>query len=337
LTFSEKRYKISSVRLVGDKMKRVDLTPEQLDEVIKYRQGGLSWLAIQKVTGISRRVAQRAYEQWEKARSVRELENVRVRVGEIEFGKHIDMLTRWAESLIDHLSLPKYPSFSTDANTYFFSIMEKDIARPSAEAIPKGNEDRSRERNIRLNKLLFESLKAHTADNIRWDSLADWMEGRDTCYRVFPGLKALAGESVRTTFNRFPDLDEWFVAGRKGIKVMPILEEGIRDVLWKGIISGEGDAHGFIRAENVELNKEEVLRITIGVRSLLQRDNREMDPSVADYCLGIMEELRDTNEVKEIKSAVEKMQGVVRELETALEPLVLRPHILWTRCRLCPA
>jgi len=31
------------------------------------------------------------------------------------------------------------------------------------------------------------------------------------------------------------------------------------------------------------------------------------------------------------------MQRVVGELEAALEPMMLRRHILWTRCRLCPA
>lgn len=318
-------------------MKRVDLTPEKLEDVIRHRQGGLSWLAVEKATGISRRVAQRSYEQWEKARSIRELQNVRVRVGEIQFQRHVDMLTRWAESLVDHLSLPEYPSFSADAGTYFSTMMEKDMAGPPAEETPRGKENRARERNIRQNRLLFESLKAHTADKFHWDSLADWMEGWDTCYRVFPGVAKLIGETVRATVSRFPDFDEWFITGRRANKPTQVLEEGIRDVLWKGIIQGVVDTAGLIQAENVEINKEAVLRITIGVRSLLQRDNREMDPSVTDYCRGIIDELRDKNEVKEIKSAVEKMQGVVGELEAALEPLVLRPHILWTRCRLCPA
>ena len=151
-------------------MKRVDLTPEQLENVIRHRQGGLSWLGIQNAAGISRRVAQRAYEQWERARSIRELENVRVKVGEIEFERHLDTLTRWAESLVDHLSLPEYPSFTTDAQTYFNKLMEKDIAPSPAEVmISPVSEDRARARNIRQNRLLFESIKEHTADIIRWD------------------------------------------------------------------------------------------------------------------------------------------------------------------------
>lgn len=319
-------------------MKRVDLTPEQLEDVIRYRQGGLSWLGIQNATGISRRVAQRSFEKWQKARSIRELENVRVKAGEAEFERHLDALTRWAESLVDYLSLPEYPGFSMDAGTYFFSLMEKDIAEPPAEVAATAREDRARARNIRRNKLLFESLKEHTADKIRWDLLTGWMEGWDSCYRVFPGLMTLAGEVTGTAFNRFPGFDEWFVAGRGQSSPLEILKEGILDVLWKAIVAGGvNTAADSIQSEKVELNEEEILRITVGLRNLFQRDNREMDPSVTSYCRGVIDELWNSGEAREMRSAVERMRGVVEELEAVLEPLVLRPLILRTRCKICPA
>jgi hypothetical protein len=81
----------------------------------------------------------------------------------------------------------------------------------------------------------------------------------------------------------------------------------------------------------------ELLHITIGGRSLLQRENREMDPSLVDLCWRIINELWGRDDTKEVREAVDRMRGVVEELETALEPLLLRPHILRTRCRLCPA
>jgi len=319
-------------------MKRVDLTPEQLEDVIRYRQGGLSWLGIQNATGISRRVAQRSYEKWQKARSIRELENVRVKVGEVEFERHLDALSRWGESLVDHLSLPEYPDFSTDAGTYFFSLMEKDIPGPPGEEIFTGREDRARARNIRRNELLFESLKEHTAEKMRWDLLTDWMEGWDTCHRVFPGLMTLTGEVIGTTFNGLPGFDEWFVTGREQSRPLEILKEGILDVLWKAIVAGEVNAAAdSIQSEKVELNKEEILRITVGLQNLFQRDNREMDPSVTSYCRGVIDVLWDTGEVKEIRRAVEKMEGVVGALEGVLEREMVRPLILRTRCRICPA
>ena len=88
-------------------MKRIDLTPKQLEDVIRLRQSGLSWYRIHRATNISPKVAWRFYRQWEKARSIRELENVRVKVGEMEFEWHLDMLDRLAQNLVDHLSIPR--------------------------------------------------------------------------------------------------------------------------------------------------------------------------------------------------------------------------------------
>ena len=110
-------------------------------------------------------------------------------------------------------------------------------------------------------------------------------------------------------------------------------------MLWKGIVAGDVNATAdSIRSEKVELTEEvEVLRITIGVRSLFQRENMEMEPSIIDYCRETINELWNTGEVKEINRAVEKMRGLSAELEAVLEPLVLRPLILHTRCKICPA
>jgi len=325
-------------------MKRVDLTNEQLGNVIKHRQGGMSWLGVQKATGISRRVAQRAYKQWQRARSIRELENVRVKVGEIEFEGHIDVVTRLAQHLIEHLSIPEYPSFAQDAGAHFTSLMEREIIviRPEALLTPKpvsaASEDRVKARNERRNRLLLESLKQHTADKFRWDKVNDWMEGWDGCYRIFPGVRTLIGGVITNTFSRFPNVDKWFVTRNKGRKPLGILEEGIQDALWKGIVAGEvGTATKMIYSKSAELGEPEALQITVGLRSLTQRENLEMVPSFVDLCHRVIEDLWDSSEVKEIIGAVDKMQAVVGELEAVLEPLVLRPQILRTRCQLCPA
>jgi len=325
-------------------MKRVDLTSEQLENVIKHRQMGLSWLRVEKATGTSRRVAQRSYEQWQRARSIRELENVRVRVGEIEFEGHIDVITRLAQHLVEHLAVPDYPSFSRDAGAHFTSLMETEIAvvRPEAlwtpKAVSTASEARVKARNVRRNRLLLESLKQHTADTFPWDSLKGWMEGWDTCCRVFPGVRTLIGGVINDTFSQFPDVDKWFVIKNKERKPLAILEEGTQDVLWQGIVAGEAAvARNMIYSEGVELKEMKALQITVGLRSLTQREHRDMVPSFVDLCHRVIKDLWDSNEVKEVTGAVEKMRVVVEELEAVLEPLVLRPQILRTRCKLCPA
>ena len=272
------------------------------------------------------------------------MENVRVKVGEIEMEGHIDIVDRLAQHLVDHLSVPEYPSFARDAGAHLTLLMEREIIviRPEAllrqQALSTANPDRVKARNIRRNRLLLESLKQHTADTFRWDSLNDWMEGWDTCYRVFPSVRTIIGEVIGKTFSPFPDLDEWFVIKNKDHKPLDILEEGIQDVLWKGIVAGEvTTATNMIYSENVELVGGEQQKITIGARALSQKENREMVPSFVDLCHGVIEKLWDAGEVKEVRETVEKMQSVAGEMESVLEPLLLRPQILRTRCKLCPA
>ncbi len=319
-------------------MKRVDLTDEQLQDVIRQRRAGLSWVKVEKATGVSRRVAQRAYREWEKARSIRELENVRVKVGEIEFEGHVDDLTRAARYFIDHRVVPDYPSFARDADKHIESLMDQEIIVIPSEAGSGASEARLKARNKRRNQLLLEALKQHTADIFDWRSLDDWMEGWNTCHRVFPGVKNLITEKVNATFGRFPDVDSWFVINDKERKPLDILGEGIQDALWQGIVAGEvAEAMAVISGESIELAGSEVLKITIGKRTLIQKENRDAVPSLVDLCHDVIYDLWESGEVQEVAAAVKKMRSVVDEMEAVLEPLVLRPQILRTRCKLCPA
>ena len=65
------------------------------------------------------------------------------------------------------------------------------------------------------------------------------MEGWDTCYRAFPGVRTLIGVVLNNTFSLFPDVDKWFVIGNMERKPLDILEEGIQDALGKAIVAGE--------------------------------------------------------------------------------------------------
>ncbi len=319
-------------------MKRVELTDEQLQDVIRHRQAGLSWVKVEDATDVKRRVAQRAYSEWEKARSITELKNVRVKVGEIEFEGHVDDLARAARHFIDHRVVPDYPSFPRDADKHIESLMEREIIVIPSEAGSMASEARLKARNERRNRLLLESLKQHTADIFDWRSLDDWKEGWNTCHRVFPGVKNLITEKVNATFGRFPDIDSWFVFKNEEHKPLDIIGEGIQDALWQGIVAGEvAEATAGISSESKEIAGSEVLEITIGKRTLNQKENRDAVPSVVDLCHNVIYDLWESGEVQEVAAAVKKMQSVVEEMEAVLEPLVLRPQILRTRCKLCPA
>ena len=117
-------------------MRRFELTKEQLEQIVRYRQQGLSFSKIgeaMKDSGISRKIAVRAYTEWEKERSVTELETVRAMAGKDEQRIHMDSVTTFATNYANALDLPENlsssenPAFPDDAGTFIRNLMEDDI------------------------------------------------------------------------------------------------------------------------------------------------------------------------------------------------------------------
>ena len=50
-------------------MKKRLLADDEFNQVLKLKQAGASWLKIQREAGIPRRIAQRAYEDWQRNQS----------------------------------------------------------------------------------------------------------------------------------------------------------------------------------------------------------------------------------------------------------------------------
>lgn len=316
---------------------RFELTPEKLDEVVKQRQSGKSWLAVEKATGVSRRVGRRAYGEWEKKRSVRELEAVRFTVGQIEFQRHLDALSSWAEGLLDYLRVPDLPSdIKASAKVYLSLMMEKGPpGGAAAGTLPV--DPGSRARNERHNRLLFESLKAHTADTVRWDSLGDWMAAWDKCFKVLPGLAAMTKTTVASPGNESPGFEDWFPAAGSQASTGEIIVAGIVEALWKGVLAGSvSAAKETVYIEPAALYGDDAVHINIGYRELYKRESRKAG-LLTGYCLDTLDRLWATSEASELQGAVKTMGRVLGELEGSLDPLVLRPQILRTRCPLCPA
>jgi len=318
-------------------MRRINLTPEELKEVIRLRQGGLSWLGIQNMTGISRRTAQRSFELWQKSKSVRELDTVRARVTGVEFERHVEVDISWGQLFLEHIMVKESPSFPTNAEKYIDSLMDKEIPGLKQYLVNEIPEDRRKARNRRQNMLVSASLVEHTANKIQWENLSNWKSGWDTCKRVYPNFKNLVIKVVGNTFNHFPDLGEWFISERNRSNLLTILEEEILDILWKAILKGELDLTDSIKGEIIDINGEEMLRITFGSKQFSQRRDREREPSFVYLCHGVIKEIWEADETGELKEGVGQMQVVVEEMEAVLEPLILRPLILHGRCKICPA
>jgi len=109
----------------------------------------------------------------------------------------------------------------------------------------------------------------------------------------------------------------------------------IIDVLWSGMVRGDLDVAA---SQLIATDENELYRIAFSDRNILFRKKDQDIPfSPVDLCLELANELWEKDNVKVMRWAVNQMQDVVEELETKLERLVLRPHILKTKCSICPA
>lgn len=78
-------------------MKKIEVSEIELDKILKFKGEKASWLKIERETGIERRIAKRAYEEWNRA-TPKAWGDARMRLNEI-LGRAIRVLE--AEHLLE--------------------------------------------------------------------------------------------------------------------------------------------------------------------------------------------------------------------------------------------
>lgn len=320
-------------------MKRTDISAEQLDQIIRLRQAGTSWLKIEELTDpkVGRRVAQRTYEKWERARSTRELESARWEVGKAEFERHLDAQVWCAEGILDLLDVPELPDMTEDALTYFNNFMERDIPGYLVSGVPGSKPKSDPARNHRRNELLHKSIMEHTQGTVRWEAIEEWKESYDDCKRLLPELKHQFDRILRDTLGDIPGLEERFILTRGLGNPMERLIEEMMKVLWKGILVGSiAGATDLLGDKTISHQDREVTLVTIGEKNVLQIDEVLMERDFIDICRDAIRKAWNTSVCREMVAGIGRMQEVRQELEAVLEPLMLRPLILKSKCFICP-
>jgi len=322
-------------------VKRKKQTQEQIETILRYRQEGFSYSKIERLmkdSGISRRIAQKIVQEWEESRSIRQLEDVRSKVGESEHKDHLDTLTTYAIQLVDYLVLPEYPDFDMDFATFHSNLIERDIIGFTEHQSPSVPEERKVERIRRQNRHLFESLESHTGDIIDWRVLQAWVSERLNCNRVLPDFEKLVGKTTENILNPFPEPDLWITGAYNEEKIFEILEKELLHVAWKGIVAGEKDAaHELIITKDVGEDRVTRPRVIVGGHTFVQQTGNKISAPFVERVRNILDQTWESNEARELLLAAGRMQVVATELEEKLDPLALRPHLLRTKCKLCPA
>ena len=322
-------------------MKKRELSPIELKNVVELRRLGANWVEIARETKVERRAAKRAYEEWERDQKINEQKAVRFRVAAEAFHEHIDDLIRLAESLVSALHVPEMLRWLDNADEALDQLWMRNIQvelEPSPTSQPTSGE---RERVVRRNKMLFKSLQKHTQEKVRWEALEEWKQARNN---VVEYSKELRLEAIEVIGN---NLNELGLKGRiktaiGGNDVTERISDGLREVIWRGILTVKPDQMHVLKGSSVITEGRVWLEFYKGDSDtkLDLNNDVELAKEVLTMCRRAVANLREgikSDLVQRLTDEVRRMQDRTGELEESLDGLILRPMILRTRCDLCPA
>jgi hypothetical protein len=203
------------------------------------------------------------------------------------------------------------------------------------EMFPRSSDESKR--MVRRNKLLFKSLQEHTREKVRWESLEEWKQARNIAFGYSKELRSQATEVITGILSNRSGLKEKLINALGGGDVHEKISDGVRETIWRGILTGEPDQIHVIEGAN----KWKVwLQFYQGdVDTKLDLNDLELAKEVLSICRETVTNLREeakSHLVQGLTDQVHKMRERTAELEESLDALILRPIILWTRCDLCP-
>lgn len=329
-------------------MRRRDVSPEELARVVNLRQIGTSWLKIQRDTGVPRRIAKRAYEDWGRSQSREELKAARKDVAAEEFRNHLSSLVKLAEVLVNVLNgygIPEPTRPPISAEDTLLNLWRSDIAgeyrayglarvEPEEYICGPGSWG-----CLHQNQLLLKSLQSHTQEKVDWRMLEQWKKAWDECTRVQGVLRKEAHRMLSDILKQELGLAARIVKGSREEGALDRMVNGVLHAVWQGILAGKLDQPPLVEADGMG---NEVTNVVFGEdrRSLgLIFAESDLAKKVKDACIRVANNLSIVKKEDMIKLVddVHGMKEVIDKLAEMLNPLMLRPQILHTRCDLCPA
>jgi len=327
-------------------MKKIVLSNSQLQQVINLRDIGTSWVKIEKETGIARRIAKREYDEWTGKQSQRQLEDARKDVIAQEYRMHLDLLSRMANLLLDSLVIPHPLTDLRRADEVMSQFLAKDFYQDQPSFGPRLGDQQRGKRVIRMNELLFKSLRDHTQRKVPWQALDEWKEARNSCVGDIIKMRKEISKVFTNIVNQKSYLKEKLDKVYRNSSVIEDVIEGILINMW---LNGITDVNSQVTAmKGVSLTKKGTGWVVFHENTPVETnvtfdrespiDNEWLAREVSDvsrWAIATLLELK-SDLIQKIKEEVSKMQKNASQLEAILNPLVLRPIILNTQCYICP-
>ena len=316
-------------------MRRRNVSPQELARVLTLRQVNTTWLGIQRDTGIPRRIARRAYEQWERSQVREELKAARQNVAAEEFRNHLYSLVKLAQSLTETLTVPKLPTERRNAKDILMNLWQSDVAgQYGAYGLP-GTQAEA-QYMVRQNQALFKSLQIHTQEKVNWRALGKWEDSWNRCTNALVRLEAEAQEILKNILKKTPELAGNIAEGHSREDAINRMLTGVLYAAWQ--LPSESDQElPVVRVESGGEGRKRVLfgKGNLDVSLVLGED--KLVKKVVETCEWAAKNLSKGDSVKTIAGEINTMRGNIEELRGMLNPLTLKPLIFSTRCDLCPA
>jgi len=300
-------------RQKGSPRKR--LTEEQVQEMLRMRRQGQPIEAIAQAIGCHRQTV-RLHLQERRGDIL--ADEVRKQLLTDELRRHVDDLTQFAVSLVDYLPVPTSHRDEGDAEVVLTPLW--------------GEQGRA----VRRNKILFESLRVHTGEKGWWVAFKEWQEAWNSCKRAREEIRGEAHEVVRNLINQKGGLKE--EVERQSSKGRDEMGRIVDDVLWTVWTAGTG--HIPVEEFKFQIEGNEVA-VEIGCQTHYTFGYRLSDVSLGPDMLRVCELSFETLYRSFSDKGISEMLDTIREkidkIADRLDPSILRPQILRTRCDLCPA
>jgi len=303
------------------------ISEEQINEMIRLRRQGKSISAIARATGCHRQTV-RAYLKERQADIL--ADEVRKQVLTNELQKHLDDLTKFAASLVDHLTIPDSPTEERDVAVVLAPLLPKDF--PMGLDLASRKARREQREMDRQNKMLLRSLREHTRAKGWWQAFEEWQQAWNTCRSALQELRGEANELVEKLINENPSFKE--EAERRIKEERDTVRMIISDVLWLVWWAGTGKPVAKFGAEEgrVVAYFGDGTYHTIGHR--LSEDSLGQD--MTEVSKVAFETLCQSFSNKSISEMLHRMDEKIEVIDDALDPFVLRSLLVRTRCELCP-
>lgn len=333
-------------------MRKLAISGEKWEQVVKLRQAKSSWLGIQRETGVPRRTAKKVYEAWEKTQVREELSEARKQVIAEQFSKHLEDLIAIAEMLVDNLpdnvSLDEGRSAVEvidniwTIDTHRQSGAEEVIAIIGSNLENRNNLEREQRRKVRRNKLLLDALKAHTQDQLQWQLLDEWQSEWDSAVGIQNQLKEDTKWLVMTILDgQRKDIKKMIFEEAKKDIILRDMVKGVFESVWRSVQGGTpNDAETFIRIHKSGKEKQALYSLyfakgdSITIVNFSEVNLAQGVQRVCEQAAGSLGKGDLAMRLLDIKI---HLAAKTSELEEMLEAVRLRPLILRTRCDLCPA